>query len=77
MPLIRNAEAVGMRQLFKRPVTYLVNGSSHEEFPAFEKWLSDVRTKLTGTHAPIRDVAVIEQGTCKMTDAILPLTKTG
>lgn len=71
VPVIRNAETVGLSSLFTGTIEYIVQRERYQSFPAARVWIDSVRTRLGLQSSGLPPVGVVEKGTCGLSDRLI------
>ena len=71
VPILRNAEIIGLSGLFAGAPSYLVDGEVYGEFPELPMWLWQIETRVFGASDVLPPIAIHESGSCGITDRLI------
>jgi len=70
VPVIRNAETVGLSALFTGNIEYIVQGERYQSFPAAPVWFASVQNRLGWQSQGLTPIGVVEKGSCRLSDRL-------
>jgi hypothetical protein len=71
VPILRNAEIIGLSSLFAGTPSYLIDGEIYDEFPELPMWLWQIETRVFGPSEALPPIAIHESGSCGITDRLI------